>query len=124
MDAQVQPSGKFVKGHKLGGRPKGSISQATREIAAFCRSVIDSPEYRQRLYDDAIGRRLSPAVEMMLWDRAHGPVPRELKIEDVSTLPTTDLLDRMRQILASTPTVDVLPGTDEEPRTEPYGGEG
>lgn len=113
MDTGVQTGGKFVKGHKLGGRPRGSISQATREIAAFCRSVVDSAEYRQRLYDDAVGRKLSPAVEMMLWDRAYGPVPKELKIADVSTLPTNDLLDRMRQILADTPTVDVLPGGEE-----------
>lgn len=123
MDGQVQSNGKFVKGHKLGGRPRGSISQATKEIAAFCRSVVDSPEYRQRLYDDAVERRLSPAVEMMLWDRAHGPVPKELKVSDVSTLPTDDLLDRMRQILAATPAVDVLTGCDES-GTEPYGGEG
>ena len=99
----------FQPGCKPGpGRPKGGIAQATLEIRAFCRSVVESAEYRQKLYDDAVARRLSPAVEMMLWDRAFGAVPKEVRIDDVQTLDTEDLLRRMRAIAAAMPDADVL----------------
>ena len=113
----------FVPGGKPGpGRPKGSVRRDS--IASFCRELLNSAQYQQKLMEDLYARRLPVQLEVHMWDRAYGPIPRELKVSDVSTLPTTDLLDRMRQILASTPTADVLPGTDDEPGTEPYGGEG
>lgn len=120
-DESMKPE-RFVLGGKPGpGRPKGSVRRDS--IATFCRELLNSAEYQQKLMEDLYARRLPVQLEVHMWDRAYGPIPRELKIEDVSTLPTTDLLDRMRQILASTPTVDVLPG-GEEPGTEPLEGEG
>ena len=99
----------FVKGGKPGpGRPKGSIAQATLEIRAFCRSIIDSPEYRQKLYEDMAARRCSPQVELAMWDRAYGAVPKELRIDDVQALDTEELLRRMRAIAAAMPDADVL----------------
>ena len=117
---------RFVPGGKPGpGRPRGSVRRDS--IATFCRELLNSAEYQQKLMEDLYARRLPVQLEVHMWDRAYGPIPREIKVEDVSTLPTTDLLDRMRQILSATPTADVLPadvpGTDE-PGTEPYGGEG
>jgi hypothetical protein len=113
MDEQIQNPKSFVKGGKPGpGRPKGSIAQATLEIRAFCRSVVDSPEYRQKLYDDACARRLSPAVEMMLWDRAYGSVPKEIRVDDVSNIDTDSLQRRLRELVAALPVVDMLPGDD------------
>ena len=106
---------RFVKGGKPGpGRPKGSIAQSTLEIRAFCRSIIDSPEYRQKLYEDMTARRCSPQVELHMWDRAYGPVPREVRIDDVQSLDTEDLLRRMRAIAAAMPETDVLPKLEGE----------
>ena len=113
--SDVSTRGRFQPGGIPGpGRPKGGIAQATLEIRAFCRSVVESAEYRQKLYDDAVARRLSPAVEMMLWDRAFGAVPKELRIDDVTSLDTEDLLRRMRAIAAAMPETDVLPKLEGE----------
>ena len=102
----------FTKGGKPGpGRPKGTISKATLEVRAFCRSVVESPEYRQRLFDDLIERRVSPAVELMLWDRAFGAVPKELRIEDVTEQDTSTLLARMRAIAAAIEPADIIEST-------------
>ena len=111
----------FVKGGKPGpGRPKGSVSvRPTESIAAFCRTVVGSAEYRQRLWADAVERKLSPAVELMLWDRAYGAVPKEIRVDDVASLDTDALLQRMRAIalaLDVTPTVGELESGDvQEP---------
>lgn len=105
--------GRFVKGHKLGGRPKGSIQQATLEIRAFCRAVVDSAEYRQRLMEDAQARRLSPAVELMLWDRAYGRVPTELRIDDASSMDTDSIVSRLRALALALPAVDDAESGDE-----------
>ena len=122
----------FQKGGKPGpGRPKGSIAQATLEIRAFCRSVVESADYRQKLYDDAVARRLSPAVELMLWDRAYGAVPKEIRVDDVQTLDTSELLSRMRAIAAAMPVLDSPVGegdtqtpTGTESPGPGWGGEG
>jgi len=101
---------RFVKGGKPGpGRPKGGIAQATLEIRAFCRSIIDSPEYRQKLYDDMTARRCSPQVELAMWDRAYGSIEKTVRIDDVQTLDTSELLRRMRAIAAAMPETDILP---------------
>jgi len=119
MDTSNTPERSFVKGGKPGpGRPKGSIAQATLEIRAFCRTVIDSPEYRTKLFEDACARRLSPAVEMMLWDRAYGSVPKELRVDDVSSIDTDSLQHRLRELVAALPVVDVLQGEAAETETD------
>lgn len=112
-----KPAQYFTKGGRPGpGRPKGSLQQSTIEIRAFLRSILDSPEYRQRLWTDAVERKLSPAIEEMIWNRVYGVVPRELKLEtSTESLPTHELLQRMRDIAAAldvTPTVEELSSGD------------
>jgi hypothetical protein len=105
----------FTKGGKPGpGRPKGSIAQATLEVRAFCRSVVESPEYRQRLYDDLVERKVSPAVELMLWARAFGEVPRVIEVSDVTQQDTGTLLARMRAIAAAIEPADIVASTYDD----------
>lgn len=68
--------------------------------------------------EDACARRLSPAVEMMLWDRAYGSVPKELRVDDVSSIDTDSLQRRLRELVSALPAIDVLQGETAEPETD------
>ena len=115
-DGQGQAGGRFAKGHKLGGRPKGSVSKATTEVRAFIRTVLEGAEYRQRLYSDLVERKVSPAVELMLWERCYGATPKvvDLTVSDPSQLDTGTLLARMRAIAAAIEPADIIESTYDD----------
>ena len=108
MDS-VSNGGRFQIGHQRGGRPKGSQNRDVLEVRRFCQDIVSGAEYRQRLADDLVARRVPAAVELMLWERAWGAIEKTVRIDDVQTLDTDDLLRRMRAIAAAMPETDVLP---------------
>jgi len=55
---------------------------------------------------------------MMLWDRAYGSVPKELRVDDVSSIDTDSLQHRLRELVAALPVVDVLQGEAAETETD------
>ena len=54
------------------GRKKGTLNKKSVEIAAFARSVLEDPEYRQNVRMQAQAGVLSPTLETLLYGYAYG----------------------------------------------------
>jgi hypothetical protein len=66
---------KFQPGHqKRGGRKKGTPNKATLQEREFCQRIVTDEAYRTNLHDAMVNRRVAPAIECMVWDRAFGKV--------------------------------------------------
>jgi hypothetical protein len=63
-----------ISGLKRGGpgRPKGVPNKVTVEAKAAAEALIDDPIYREQLALDMQTRKVSPAIEQMLWAYAFG----------------------------------------------------
>ncbi len=74
---------KNISGLRRGGpgRPRGVSNKATQAEKEFARGVLEDPVYRANLIARAQRGKLSPPVEIMLWDRAYGKVKDTLKME-------------------------------------------
>lgn len=62
------------------GRPKGVPNKVTQEAKRACNELVDDPIYRAKLLADLRKRKIAPAVETMLWDRAKGKVTEKHEI--------------------------------------------
>ena len=65
-----------MKGKKTGGRSKGTPNKATQEAKAFCASMLEDPDYREKLQRRLLAGKLPPPLEAMLWHYAYG-VPKQ-----------------------------------------------
>ena len=63
----------FKKGE--GGRPRGAINHATREIKDFARNLVESPEYVKSLTRRLIAGR-APHMETLIFHYGYGK-PKE-----------------------------------------------
>src|SRR5688572_17757086 len=63
-----------------GGRPKGAVNLVKREAAAFARSVVQSPEYVEWLWERVTNRTLHPETEKLLWQYAYGRPPEHIQL--------------------------------------------
>lgn len=59
-------------------------------VKGFCKGILSSVQYRESLMRRIIMDELSPAVECMLWDRAHGKTVEKMEFKD-----TTDPLEEL-----------------------------
>jgi hypothetical protein len=57
---------------------------------AFCKEILQTREYREALLRRIVMDELPPAVECMLWDRAHGKTVDKVEVKD-----TTDPLEEL-----------------------------
>lgn len=75
------------------------------EASSFCRTILESDTYRLTLKERAEKGRLSPLVEVMLWNYAYGKPPEEIKLsveeQDLSSLTTEQLTMRAELALAA-----------------------
>lgn len=53
-------------------------------VKAFCKGVLESPQYRESLLRRIVMDDLPPQIEAMMWDRAHGKVIDKLEVKDTS----------------------------------------
>lgn len=63
------------------GRPLGSKNYFGFDVKLFCRSVIEDPEYRQRIRQQAIAGTLPPPLEIALWTYAYGKPKDQTQVE-------------------------------------------
>jgi hypothetical protein len=112
-----------------GGRPKGSLSAASREARDFAARVICDPEYRANVLERARTGQLG-AFETTLWSYAAGKPPASLTVhvehgpaEDLAALSNEELAERAKfladacALLASAPAA--LPVIDVAAQSEP-----
>lgn len=99
---------------------RGETTTPTETLSAkaFCRAVLSSEEYRRSILQRITLGELPPALEMMIWDRAHGKTVEKVKLtSEVSNpldkLTPTELRDRLHERVARLQTLMVL--LDEEP---------
>jgi hypothetical protein len=64
----------MAKGRKTGGRRLGSLNKTTIEAKAACAELVDDPAFRRSLARRLHSRKLSPALECMLWYYAKASV--------------------------------------------------
>jgi hypothetical protein len=70
----------MAKGHKTGGRQRGTLNKVTVEARAFCASIVDDPDYQARLRKRALSGQLAPALEAMLWHYAKGKPAEHVEV--------------------------------------------
>ncbi len=63
---------RFKKGHKQGGRPKGSQNRVTKEVREMTRALVDDPEYQETLRNRLLTGDLPAGMETMIWYYAFG----------------------------------------------------
>jgi hypothetical protein len=69
---------KFKKGE--GGRPKGVLNKATREIKDFARKFLESPDYVDGMKRRVIAGR-APHVEVLLFHYGYGKPKETVALE-------------------------------------------
>jgi hypothetical protein len=92
-------------GTPSGGRPKGAVSEKTRQIQAFCRSIVEDPEYRETVLRRARSCNLG-AMEPVIWAYGYGK-PKEsvdvrlgrIEEEDLNGLSTEELTLRAEDLV-------------------------
>ncbi len=58
------------------GRPKGAQNKDSLEVKAFCRSILDAPEYRESIRRRMFSGKIAPAIEQHVWNMGYGK-PKE-----------------------------------------------
>lgn len=53
-------------------------------VKAFCREILNSPQYRESILRRIIMDELPESIERMLWDRAHGKVVDRVEFKDMT----------------------------------------
>jgi hypothetical protein len=86
-----------------GGRPRGAVNLRTRQIADFCRHIVEDEEYRAGVLQRAREGRLG-SMEPVIWAYGYGKPKETLdinvaRVEDLSHLTTAELEQRAREIL-------------------------
>lgn len=107
--AKGKPRGRgFDKGQSGNptGRPRGAVSQATRDVKLFAQSILEDPLVQQRTLEDAQKGRLAPPIHSMLFHYAYGKPKDTLKVEG---------LERLQIIIKD--------GEEPEPEEQPEQGE-
>jgi hypothetical protein len=102
--------------------PSGAGPSPKLTIKDFCKEVLRSPQYRESLLRRIVMDELPPAVECMLWDRAHGKTADKLEVKD-TTDPLEDLTieqleDRAMKLLEVARHLRTESSAPEEDRTE------
>ena len=76
----MRPRGKPFTGTPGPGRPKGSVNKSTKDIQAFARECLESPEYR-----DSLKRRLqrgdAPHMETLLHHYGYGKPKETVQVD-------------------------------------------
>lgn len=66
-------------------KPDAPVSTPVKTTAkTFCRDILASSQYRESLLRRILLDELPPAVECMLWERAHGKIPNRVEVDDVT----------------------------------------
>jgi hypothetical protein len=71
----------MAKGHKTGGRQRGTPNKVTVEAKAFCACIVDDPHYQARLRKRALSGQLPPAIEAMIWYYAKGKPKEQVSLD-------------------------------------------
>jgi hypothetical protein len=76
-----------VKGERREGqgRPKGRLADATIEVKAAARNLVDDPEYRESLRK-RLHAGLAPHMETLLWHYAYGKPKETIEVEGTVTV--------------------------------------
>ncbi len=88
-----------------GGRPKGSLSLKTLQIQAFCKSIVEDPEYRAAILQRARTNQLG-SMEPVIWAYGYGRPKETIDLhvgrleEDLSSLSVQDLALRAADLLS------------------------
>ena len=116
-----------------GGRPKGSLNWKTRQIQAFCRSVVEDHEYRESILDRARKNNLG-SMEPVIWAYGYGRPKETVELqlahaqEDLSGLSIEELAQRAEDLVRQlheaqdvakqlAPFIDITPGEVIEVRS-------
>lgn len=97
----------FLGVHDLKGPDDKPVAEApSPKLTAkeFCRRILASEEYRQSLLNRILLGELPPALEQMMWDRAHGKVVEKVEVRNPSNALeslTVDQLEARALYLAS-----------------------
>ena len=88
--------GRNTSGLKRGGpgRKKGIPNKATADVKAFAEGLVDDPLYLAKLTEDLRARKVSPAIEEMIWHYAKGKPKDVIELEVGSTRQSMPFHDR------------------------------
>jgi hypothetical protein len=64
------------------GEPVAPAPSPKLTAKAFCKDILNSREYRESIMRRVIMDELPPAIECMLWDRAHGKTVERVEVKD------------------------------------------
>jgi hypothetical protein len=84
--------------------PYGVTNVTRQEAQSFCRKLVQSSEYRQKLEARLLRGDLPPALEAMIWHYAFGKPAETINLnvqegqEDLSGLSTEELLERSKKL--------------------------
>lgn len=81
-----------------GGQNAGTTELTRREAQSFCRTILTSSSYRDKLKAKAESGDLHPSIEVMLWHYAFGKPAEEVTIrtpDDLSQLTIDQLRERV-----------------------------
>lgn len=85
-----------------GGSNAGVTQYSRSEAQSFCRGLLTSQTYRDKLKERVENGSIPAPLEMMLWGYAFGKPQESVDItvrEDLSTLSTAQLAERAEQAL-------------------------
>lgn len=93
----------------------GTATALTRhELSKFCRGLLESQDYRDVLEKSLKDRTLPPALEQMIWHYAYGKPVENVNVavttEDLSSVPTEELVQRYQARLKELEEVSLLEG--------------
>lgn len=71
----------MARGHKTGGRQKGSRNKRTAGIEALAQGILEDPAYQRKLKERALAGALPPALEVLLYHYLWGK-PAEATRDD------------------------------------------
>ena len=78
----------FKKGE--GGRPKGALNKATREIKDFCREQLEHPDYVAKAVSRVRAGK-APHLEILWYNHAYGKPRDVIAIENAVPLVIDEL---------------------------------
>lgn len=63
-------------------KPAAPAPSTKLTAKSFCKDILNSQEYRESILHRIIMGELPPAIECMLWDRAHGKTVERVEVKE------------------------------------------
>jgi hypothetical protein len=76
----------MAQGKKTGGRRKGTLNAATREIKAVANRLLTDRDYMTSLRLRLRSGEIAPAVEVLLYHYAYGQPTKKVELSGTLTL--------------------------------------